>query len=190
MHAALLLPKRLLSDMISQSANRLRLAQGFLEKSISRLPIPNGTSKISFQSLAKALSAISHLLGNSVDTAAALSARLKAEVSSTPSGKSFEDSSVLWPLLSLVGYTLPCVGLNQSSRFYEALKRVETFPMGAFGESRKSEDRDIKRVTDEARRIMQVARSEASEILKKHCSRGKNCKDEVYRWLGVAAQSK
>ena len=76
---------------------------------------------------------------NSADIAIWLAKEMKGM--DTTSGKSFELSSILRPLLLLGGWTIPLVGFEgrqstTSNRFYKSLQSVEAFPLGYFDYSR------------------------------------------------------
>jgi len=139
--ATLLITKRFLSEIIKQSSDGSLLAKTILQGALNRLPTPEDTSIIMFESFCKDLSAITHLMVNSQEVAISLSQDLRANIERAPSsGSSFEMSSMLRSLCHLGAYSLPCIGFErsrgQTSRFYEALTSCNAFPLGYFDYSK------------------------------------------------------
>ena len=108
-NASLVVTKKMLSDIIAQSSDGHRLARSILQQALNHLPAPdqkvplrtaktaNTSSSTSFDTITKDLVAVSHLMANSADIAISLAKEMKGM--DTASGKSFELSSILRPLL-------------------------------------------------------------------------------------------
>lgn len=199
-NAALTISKRLLGDVISESANPSHLILALVENAMSGpgLRPAQASCATSSTETAKKLAAISHLFRNSTDTCAAIVSKMES-VSAWKqpfSGSELEESSLLRHVMMLGGMTLPCAGFEggtlaacQDMRLYESLKSVDTFPLGAFDQSSGFRlDADILKVMEEARIEMRLARSTSAIVLENCMRRGG--KPHVLRWLGRLIESK
>ena len=139
--ATILITKRFLSEIIKQSSDESLLPKTMLQGALNRLPTPEDTSNIMFESVCQDLSAVTHLMVNSQEVAISLSQDLRVMIERAPSnGSSFEMSSMLRSLCHLGAYSLPRIGFErsrgQTSRFYKALTSCNAFPLGYFDYSK------------------------------------------------------
>ena len=190
--ASRVVSRRLLGDVIAKSSDGVRLSQAILQRGINRLPAPDSTTILTFDSISKDLAVVTHAVANSSDIAMSLSKKLKQELDPSSSGNTLEMMSILRPVLSLGGYTIPCVGFERSrssSRLYGSLKSISAFPLGYFDFSRPI-DPAIKLVQNEAQSVMRCARIESGRILD-NCMRkkGGNGRDVVFSWLAKVVQA-
>ena len=198
----LTMSKRLLGDVLSESPNPSHLALGLVKSAVRgpglRPAQGSCATSASSNNTSKSLAAISHLFRNSTDICAAIVSKMKSDTAwkQPLSGSELEESSLLRHVIMLGGMTLPCAGFEggvlaacQDMRFYESLKSVDTFPLGAFDPSSGFRlDAAILKVMEEERIEMKLARSTSAIVLENCMRRGG--KPHVLRWMGRLIESK